>query len=247
MTASEAARKHWLELKDKPLKQKVEHIITYYGVMLTILAAVLIFAVSYSIHLITMKDSALNITCLGATVTQKNIDAFASSFAEHAGIDQEQYEVDISANLSSYDQGGSEGAYDVAEIMIAMAASQEVDAIVSDTTTLIPYMYQRLFADLTQVLSPEQQARYKDHFLYTDRTIVEQLKDMSNVVELPKFPDPTKPEEMDDPVPIAIRIPENTQFHELCFSRLDGYAAYGILVNSVNLENALAFLDYIME
>ena len=247
MTSSEAARKHLKELKGKPLKEKIEHIITYYGVMLAILAGVLMFAVSYTVHLLTLKDSALNITCLGASVTQKDTDAFAGGFAEYAGIDQEQYEVDISTNLSSYAQSGSDSAYDAAEIMIAMAASQAVDGVVSDATTLIPYMYQGLFADLTEVLSAGQQERYKDHFLYADMTIAQQLKDMSVVEELPEFPDPTKPELMDDPVPIAVQIPEDTEFHELFFSNLEEDAVYGIIVNSVNLENTLAFLDYIME
>lgn len=247
MTSSEAARKHLKELKGKPLKEKLQHIFTYYGFKLAILAGVLIFVISYTVHLVTMKDSVLNITCLGATVTQKDADAFASGFAEHAGIDQEQYEVDISTNFASYEQGGGDGTYELAEIMVALIAAQEVDALVSDATTLIPYMYQRMFADLTEVMSAEQQERYKDYFLYADNAIVQQLKDMSVVEELPEFPDPTKPELMQEPIPIAVQIPEDTQFHQLCFSGRDTYAVYGIAVNAVNLENTLAFLDYIME
>ena len=245
MTSSEAARKHWKELKDKPFKKKLEHIVTYYGVMIVILTTALVMAVGYIIHLATIKDSVLNITCLGASTSQEKIDAFSDGFVELMGIDREQYEVDISTQLSSYTQGG-EQAYDAAEVIMALAASKAVDAVISDNTTLIPYMYQRLFADLTDVLSAEQQEKYKDYFLYADNVLVEELRDMSNITELPKFPDPTKPEEMKEPVPIAVRIPENTEFSKQFFPVIDGYAVYGVVINTVNLENNLAFLDYIM-
>lgn len=247
MTSSEAARKHWLELKDKPFKEKVEHIVTYYGIVLSIILFLVIFAVSYTVHLLTLKDSALNITCIGATVTQKRVDALVSDFTAAAGIDTQEYEVDVSTNLSSYQQGNYGNAYDTAEIMMAMVASKNVDAIISDTTTFIPYMYQGLLADVSKTLTAEQAERYKDLFLYADQTIADELRDMTNVEELPEFPDPTKPETMKQPVAIAIRIPENTDFYKAFFPNLEGYAAYGIAVNAVNLENTLAFLDYIME
>ena len=246
MTSKEAARKHWLELKDKPFKDKVEHIVTYYGIVILIILSVLIFAVSYTVHLLTLKDSALNITCIGATVTQKRVDAFVEDFASTAGIDTQEYEVDLSTNLSSYQQGNYGNAYDTAEIMMAMVASKKVDAILSDTTTFIPYMYQGLFADVSKTLTAEQVERYKDLFLYADQAIADELRDMTVVEELPEFPDPTKPENMKQPVPIAIRIPENTDFYKAFFPNLEGYAACGIAVNAVNVENTLAFLDYIM-
>lgn len=247
MTSSEAARKHWKELKGKPFKQKVEHIVTYYGVVLLMLLAVVIFAVSYTVHLLTLKDTALNITCLGSALSQTKADEYAAGFAQHVGIDTEKYEVDVATNLSSYAQSGSDGAYEAAEVMIAMAVAQKVDAVVSDRTTLIPYMYQRLFADLSEVLSAEQQERYKDCFLYADQTLVEQLRDMTVIDEVPEFPDPTKPELMDKPIPIALCIPQDTEFHQKFFPTLKEDAVYGIIINSVNLDYTLAFLDYIME
>lgn len=245
MTSSEAARKHWKELKDKPFKKKLEHIVTYYGVMIVILTTALVMAIAYIVHLTTLKDSVLNITCLGASAAQEKVQALENGFVEHMGIDREQYEIDISTQLSSYTQGGDK-AYDAAEVIIALAASQAVDAIVSDNTTLIPYMYQRLFADLTDVLSAKQQEKYEDYFLYADNVLVEELRDMSNVTELPEFPDPTKPELMKEPVPIAVRIPGDSEFSKQFFPKVEGYAVYGVVINSVNLENALAFLDYIM-
>lgn len=247
MTTKEAAKHYLQELKGKPLKTKVEYILTNYGLALSIFSIFLIIAVSYTIHLFSIKDSALNITCMGASATQKEADDFANAFAEFAGIDQEQYEVDISTNLSSYLQGGSDKSFEITEIMVALVAAREVDAVVSDKTTMLPYMYQRIFSDLTDILTPEQQARYKDCFLYADDSIIQKLKDMSVVEELPEFPDPTKPELMERPVPVAVRIPEQTEFFDLCFSGMKDIAAYGIVINSENLDNALAFLDYIMK
>ena len=62
-----------------------------------------------------------------------------------------------------------------------------------------------------------------------------------------EYPDPSDPESMREPIPVALRLPEDAPFPELCFPfQKDGVAA-GIIVNSENLANALEFLDYVME
>ena len=74
------------------------------------------------------------------------------------------------------------------------------DTIVADTT---------MFADLRDVLSTKDMAKYEKNFLYIDYDVVKQLEkafdkkqDTSGIV----IPDCTKPEDMKEPIPILIDI-----------------------------------------
>lgn len=74
MTSTEAAIFQLKNLKGKPLKQKLEHIFTYYWIPILVTTAFLIFAISYIVYIATMKDSALSVICINAFAEQENID-----------------------------------------------------------------------------------------------------------------------------------------------------------------------------
>ena len=59
------------------------------------------------------------------------------------------------------------------------------------------------------------------------------------------YPDPAKPEDMEQPVPVALLLPQENSFRQMCYGSLKTPIAIGIVVNSSNMQNALAFLDYI--
>ena len=66
MTAWEATIYQLKKLKGKPLKQKVAHILTYFWLQILIVAVVVLCAVSYIVHVATVKDTALHVTCVNA-------------------------------------------------------------------------------------------------------------------------------------------------------------------------------------
>lgn len=244
MTSTEAMIYQLKNLKGKPLKQKLEHIFTYFWIPIVVVLAVLVFGISYIVHIVTMKDPALTVTCINAYSDTAKTDAYAEEFAGAAGIDLEEYEVRISGDvvISEMDLMTS---YESAQVLVAQVAAQSIDVIAGDLEALTRYLYQDFFADLTQVLTPEQQAEYGDYFLYMDLAVLKQLEELVDTV--PEYPDPTKPEEMEQPVPVALLLPEDGTFTELCYPHRKGQAAVGIVINSSNLPNALAFVDYIME
>ena len=59
------------------------------------------------------------------------------------------------------------------------------------------------------------------------------------------YPDPTKPEDMEQPVPVALLLPQENGFRQLNYGSLKTPIALGFVVNSGHTQNALAFLDYI--
>ena len=105
--------------------------------------------------------------------------------------------------------------------------------------------YQSFFTDLREVLTPEQQEKYAPFYLYMDLAVLEQMRE--DIESAPKYPDPTKPEMMEKPVPVALRLPEGGDFTTLCYSHAASHAAVAIVINTKNLSHCLTFLDYIME
>ncbi len=242
MTSAEAMLYQLKNLKGKPLKQKLEHIFTYYWIPILVVAVTLCFIVAYTVHLATVKEPGLTVTCINAYAQRDQAEAYMTAFAQRADIDLEQYEVRLSADLRISDDNLLE-AYDTFQVLGAHMAAQAIDMLVSDPQTLCPFIYQDAFADLTQVLSPEQQAQYGAYFLYMDLAVLEG-QEAETVAE---YPDPSKPELMAEPVPVALLLPENSSFWQLCYSQTQGPVAICILGNTQNTDNALAFLDFITE
>ena len=54
-----------------------------------------------------------------------------------------------------------------------------------------------------------------------------------------------KPELMEEPVPVALLLPTDTAFARLCFPNRENIALV-LPGNAKQLENGLAFLDYIL-
>lgn len=244
MTSTEAMIYQLKNLKGKPFKQKVEHIVTYFWMPIVVTLVILIGLVSYIVHLVTMKDTVLNVMCLNAYCDNALATAYVNDFAEKAGIDLEEYEVLISTDLTLDDQDLS-AAYNTAQVIVAQVAAHAVDLIAGDLETANRYFYQEMFWELDQILTPEQLEAYSDYFLYADMAVVRQLQ--QEVIENPVYPDPTKPEEMAEPVAVAIRVPENSGFKANCYTYWKTDIALGIVATTENMETVLAFLDYIME
>jgi hypothetical protein len=72
MTSTGAMLYQLKQLKGKPLKQQLEHIVTYFWLPILLTAAILIATVSYVVHLVTLKEEALNVMCVNAV---SNIEA----------------------------------------------------------------------------------------------------------------------------------------------------------------------------
>jgi hypothetical protein len=98
---------------------------------------------------------------------------------------------------------------------------------------------------MREVLTPEQQEKYAPFYLYMDLALAEKIRE--DYERVSEYPDPTKPEEMEKPVPVALKLPADGAFTTLCYLYTADQAAVSVVGNTKNLDNALAFLDYIME
>ena len=205
MTPKEAMIYQLKNLKGKPFKQKVEYVVTYFGLLIVITLAILVCLGSYIFHLVNMKDTALSVICLNTYSDNTLANAYVTEFAENAGIDLEECEVIISTNLTLGDQDLTT-AHNTAQVIGAQVAAHSVDMLAGDLGTANAYFYQEIFLELDQVLTPEQMEKYVDYLLYADMG-----------------------------------------FKASCYSSWETDIAVGIVTTASNLDNVLAFLDYIMQ
>ena len=244
MTSTEAAIFQLKNLKGKPLKQKLEHIFTYYWIPILVTTAFLIFAISYIVHIATMKDSALSVICINAFAEQENIDFYTQKFAESTGIDTQKYEIWISPDVT-ISESDPMTSYESSQFLMTLISAQSVDVLAGDLETMTRYFYQDVLADLTDIMTVERQEMYWEYFLYMDLAVMRKLEESPDTVC--EFPDPTKPKKMEHPVPVALMLPADGTFTELCYLDATDRVVVSVVVNSLNTPNALTFVDYIME
>ena len=240
MTQREAAIQQLKALKGKPLKEKLKHIYTYYKFPVIALILAIVFVVSGVCHLTTAQKTVLHVSCLDAVVRQEEGEAFRLALSQALGIDRNKELVEISVNRNQQDE-----IY-AGEVLAAQIMGGMIDALALPEETSLQWLYQDVFANLSELLKAEQMQTYHGSFLYVDGAVLEKMDQLSQEQTPMEFPDPTKPEEMEDPIPVAIRVPSGAEFAEAYFSNQKS-VVIGIVANAPNLNKAVFFLNYVME
>ena len=244
MTSKEAMLYQLKRLKGKPLKQKLEHIITYFWRPILVVLALLIGMTSYIVHLVNMKDMGLAVICLNARPNSEATEQFLEDFAHYASIDTDTYRLTLEDKLMLSDDG-STGAYEANQVIMTRGSAKDLDVITGDVPSMKNYLYWDIFGDLREQLTPQQQEKYAEYFLYMDMAVLREME--SSIDASPALPDPTKPELMAEPIPVALLIPQESHLLKLYYSGANAPICLGILGNTENMERVLSFLDYIME
>lgn len=241
MTQHEAVIQQLKALRGKSFKYKTKHIFTYYKIPIIAILLAVIFAVSYANHLMSAKNTVLHISCLDTTALKENEEAFISALSQAAGIDCEKETIIISTDLTTQEEGYA------GEILAAQIIGGMIDILAFKEEAGMEWLYQDVFADLSEVLTIEQQEKYKNYFLYVDAAVLEKTDNLNEITGTISFPDPTKPEAMEKPIPVLIRITDDTEFANIFFSDKKGSVMIGIVANAPNMNNALFFIEYLME
>lgn len=235
-------------LKHGSLKQKARYVWDYYRWYFFggAIAAFCIFSLAKDI--ITHKDAGFYACLLNGA----QLDVLAEetenmkNFAEYANIDRDEYQIIFDTSI----QIGTPGADNLtsSQKLIVYIASKEIDVVASDVDSMIQYAYQGDYADLSTMLSAEQMEKYQDSFYYMDKVVEQKYMNMDSTELMDQemiYPDPTKPEEMQEPIPIGVKpgasCPLLTEY------AFNGDLCVGIVINTTRPEKAVAFIDYCMQ
>lgn len=242
-----AERKAFLE--DATFKQKLGYFWDYYRVHTIIITVIVVALSSFIYHRITDPKVILNGIFLNTFQSKAEI-----SLDDHEQLFFESQEIDTSDFIAEFNDtfnltGDAAADYETSQALYVRLASGSVDFLVSPVKYILEYAYSDFFTDLTTILSDEQIKKYEPLFMYIDNAVVKEIeilsKDPDNQVNV-ELPDPYKPEEMKEPIPVFIDITQCKKL-EQNYSYTIEKPVFAFMVNATNLELSLEFLDYLTE
>lgn len=234
-------------MKNGTLKQKLTYFFDYYkwhvicGLIAVIFVGVLVR------QLVTQKDTAFYAVLLnGVSRIYPAESGHRDAFAEYAGIDTDEFDVvyDTSIQIGT----GTGDDYQSAQTLMIHITAADLDVMVSDLNSLRHYAYLGDFRDLRDILTQDQLNRYESSFYYIDQILVEEIENAKKEYDYdysPVYGDPLRPEDMQEPVPVGILLPEDCSLlQDYVFPDTD--PAVSVLINSEHTETALQFIDFLM-
>ena len=127
----------------------------------------------------------------------------------------------------------------------AMVASKTADAFAANQDLFLYYSYAGYTLDLRTVLPPEQLAALSPWLYYIDGEMLAFLESNDDPeFTLDQCPDPSKPEDMSDRIPVAVSIQATTQAFQDNYPFVTNDVIIGICVSSEHTDHARAFLQY---
>jgi len=238
-------------LKNAGFKEKFEYFWDYYKTRTIIISMCVIFAIGFFYSMLTQKEEAIFVSMLNSVPgSEETISKFQDDFAAYAEIDTNKYNITYDTSISLSSSGLGQAVSNSVQRMTAYIASGRIDVIVGGSDLFAVEANQGIFADLRTILTEEQIAAYEPYFYYVDQAHIDMVNTAEHLLditkELPEAPDPTKPEEMEDPVPVGLFVSHLPKISDAYYFTGD-YSALGVLVNAPHPETALQFVDFVFE
>lgn len=232
-------------LKNQPLKKRLSYFWTYYkwhvlGGVLGL--AVLIYVIS---EIVTNKEEALFVILVNSNPWDREQE-LASSFMEYADIDPNTYQVTFNSSLYLTELGGQD-SMNTRELIMVYSATGDLDVAIMDAPTFEGYAYSEIFFNLSAVLPNEMLSSLEGKIYYRDNAAAEELNAAWDAYESTEniiIPDPFKPEEMAEPVPVGIDISDCVAFQNAYYYP-DKPVLLGLSASSDRTANAIKFIEFL--
>lgn len=236
-------------LKNAGFKARWEYFWEYNKTRVIIIGMFAFLILAYAYNVMTAKEQAVFISLLNSVPgDQMAIYKMEDDFAAHAGIDTDEYEIVMDTSITLSDSGLGQAVSDAVQRLTAYIASGKIDVIVGGSDMFVTEANQGIFADLRTILTEEQIAAYEPYFYYVDQAHIDLIKKPEYLLditqELPEAPDPTKPEEMENPIPVGLFVSHLPKISDAYYFSGE-YSALGVLLNAPHPETALQFIDYV--
>ncbi len=259
-------RKEREAIKHASFPEKVKYFFDYYKWHTVAIVATAVLAFTLVRDIVTQKDAVFFAVMLNSTyLDEEATESFRLDYAEYAGIDMEEYDVLLDGTLYFNTTPATNAVENIAanfneltmsasQRLLAYTASGELDVIMGGSVIFPDHANDEMFYDLREIMSAEQLAKYEPYFYYVDQAHLDAIAEaeekllMNETLDpsLLEYPDPTKPEEMEEPIPIGLFVTDCTKLSDAYLFTGD-YVAMGIMVNSPHVENSLKFIDYLFE
>ena len=232
-------------IKNQTFKKRISYFWMYYKwyVLGGILAAAVL------ISLISGFLNRTNYALYGAMINGipfETEQAFLDDFMDYAGIDKDKNAVAFNTSLSF--EGNAIGT---AEFITVYIAARDLDVIAGDPDSFSRYAYSSVYLDLSEALDAKTIAALSQagRLYYIDRAVADKIDELQNTnqsAEGVSKPDPFRPEDMEDPVPVGVDISECSKFTDAYYYK-EGSSYLGIVANTKQLANAVKFITFLLE
>ena len=229
-------------LKNASFKKKWEWFWEYHKLHVAIGGFIAFFVISMVHHILTAKDNAMYGFFLNAYDDDVKNDTFVTAFAEDLEINLKEYQLLIDTSLQYIPNSMDTNSYNTTQkIMVTMAAG-DADFLAADDESFAYFATIDSFYDLREIFTPEELEKLNDMDVVRARSEIVDSGNFSDY-SIPVY-DNFTPEEMADPVPIALCI-ENCASLKDTYYFPEGPYPLGIVINTKNLDTTLQFVKHI--
>ncbi len=238
-------------IKNGDFKTKWNYFWDYYKVHTIAAVCIIVFLITMIHDVVTTKDNAFFAAMVNsAVISSEDVADFKEDYMTYAEIDADEFDVQMDYNLMYTENPKSEMEMNSTQRLMVYTSAAQLDVIVSGSDAFPQQALQGIFHDLRNILTAEQLAKYEPYFYYVDQAVLDARNELPENGDLttayPEMPDPRKPEEMKQPIPVALFVTDCTSLTETYYFEGD-YVAVGVVANAPHLENALKFIDFIFE
>lgn len=230
-------------------RQKLEYIWDYYKIHIMLFVFILFFIVFFIYTNVTTKDTVLQGFFLNPLAKADTIQEFKDDYLVLYPIDNSKEDIifDTSIYYLSNDSTDTT-SYQSLQVLTTRIAAGEIDFIIADNAILNNFSYNEYFCNLFEILTEDQVKKYEPYFLYYDLAVLEKINNIDftseEYIEI-AVPDPSKPELMEQPVPVMIDVSKSDQLSTLYLGSSKNNAL-AFFSNSEHIGKALEFLEFIM-
>lgn len=248
MKLTENLKAAWKTIREQPKGEQFSYFWEYYK-WPAIVAVVLVAALLSSIvGLINRKETVFTGYILNSNAIEKD-DEFLQGFYDYAGIDANKQEAAFYTDMyfmPGYNQKNTE----VFQRILGGIHTGDADFIAGPTEHFQRCAYHpgRMFADLREFLDEETFAKLSDRFYYVDGAILDQLNapvgESVNTAGI-LYPNPLKPELMENPIPVGIAVGDRETFRASYYYSPDTDLYLGVITSTTRPELMLQFINYL--
>lgn len=231
-------------IRQGTLKQKYQYFKDYYRTPLIIFLLAALFVGILVYKFVTSKDSAFYAVLLNCSPYQDN-EWLQEEYVDYAGIDLNEYTVTFDTGVYFKCNSTDEDSYITIQKLDTYTGAGQLDVMLGAGDEFAYFANSVLFMDLRTVLSEEQLQKYEPYFYYIDASVLD--IPATETLDYRSLPDPGKPEEMENPIPVAVYVESSEKLNRAYyFKNAEDGIAVGIYANTSHPENALALIDYIL-
>lgn len=236
--------------KDMTKKEKLSYIWYYYKWFIIGAVCLIVFIADLVIHYVTKKEEVMFAAMVNFSAIETEQKEFEKEFTDYIGLDTGKYSVDIRDDIT-VGLGMSLGtAYRGQDLLAAYIGGEQLDVMCTCDDVFFDYAYEDMFLALSRYMSEEEIEKYSDRLYYVDAVVVEEYNEAIRNMDYEysaEAPDPDKPEDMEEPVPVGIYVDDSYRLntHFKCENEEAEHYVVGVIANSHRTDNAKKFIEFL--